>query len=374
MLNLKSKIRVRRRRDGGSVLITTALCVVGLIGALGMVVDLGRAFITKGEMQVYTDSAALAATMELDGTTAGLQRARDQLAANTNKWNLATSAVSGSQIQFSQSPTGPWDPTPLTANRYLYARVTAQAPLTLFFMPAVTASQPALPPPSAFIILSNPSLNVSGDSAAGQQAITVFHDGLLPFSPLAHNATGPHFGLVPGQLYTLRWASNPQVDKNVCPGDNSQAMIDLSSAGGGSERGYIEDTSASVIRTAIESGYQTYTVEVGGTVNMTGGAKQTELDALINRVGQDTDPYSATYADYVDGGHGNGRRLVPVPINSGYPNYTVLQISAFLLEPASTYDKGGNSAWCAEYVGAWVKGAANKGASDSGAFVPRLVK
>lgn len=351
-----------------------ALCLVAMMGMLGVVIDIGRAYICKNETQVYTDSAALAATMELDGTSSGVQRALDQVAANTNHWNLATTPFAGTQVSFGQSPTGPWVAYPPNPNGYRYTRVLAAAPMSLFFLPAVTNQAV---PGAGFLMLSSAFLNISANSAGGQEVETVFREGLLPFSPYAHDASpgaAPHFGLVPGNMYTLRWAANVRLDRNTCPGDNSQQMIDLSNAGGGSERGYIEDTSASVIRAAIETDYQTFTRQVGDSVNMTGGAKQTELTALQVRIGQDSDPDATSYANYMQRAHGNGRRLVGVPINTGHPRYTIVQIGAFLLQPANQYDPGGNSPWCAEYVGAWVKGAKNKGANDSGAYLARLVK
>ena len=163
-------------------------------------------------------------------------------------------------------------------------------------------------------------------------------------SPYAQSTTGPYFGLVPGQQYTLRWASTPKLNgNNVCPGDNQQAIIDLAQAGGGSERGFIESTSASVITSTIVDDYQSVTRSIGDTVTMTGGAKQTELSSLIQRVNQDNDVTSLTFAQYMAGGQGTGRRIVGAPINTGSPNYQIVQIGAFFLLPASQYSNGGNS-------------------------------
>ena len=361
---------IRKSENRGFILVFTALCILGLIGALGLVVDIGRIYIAKSELQVFTDSAAVAATMELDGTSTGIQRATAQVAADSNTWNLATTAFSGATIQFSQNPTGPWDSNPANPKGYLYAQVQAQEPQPIYFMPSFQAAHSSM----GFLILSS-TFNVNANSSSGQQSITGFNDGLFPFSPFAHDpTTGPHYGLIPGHYYTLRWASNPKLGQNVCPDDNTQAMIDLQDAGGGSERGYIQDTSANIIRQTIENDYQSVYVQVGGTVTMTGGSKQAELDALENRVAQDTDSTSATYEDYIAGGLGNGRRLVGAPINTGSPDYTVVQIGAFFLLPASSYSSGGNNAWCAEYEGAWVKAAKNKGAADSGAYVTRLIQ
>src|SRR5688572_4796540 len=82
-------------------------------------------------------------------------------------------------------------------------------------------------------------------------------EGLFPFSPFWHSNDAPHYGLVPGQQYTLRWAASPRVNQNTCAGDNSQAMIDLAESGGGAERGFIEETSSDNVRQAIIADYQT---------------------------------------------------------------------------------------------------------------------
>lgn len=94
------------------------------------------------------------------------------------------------------------------------------------------------------------------------------------------------------------------------------------------------------------------------------------MQSIVNRVNQDSDTSAESYADYT----GNGRRLVGVLINDGYPTYKVVQIGAFLLLPVSEYDAGGNNPFCAEYVGAWLKGGAHKAVPPSGAHVARLIK
>jgi len=196
---------------------------------------------------------------------------------------------------------------------------------------------------------------------------TRFADGVLPFSPIAHVNADPNFGFTKGELYTLRWASNSKVNVNVCAGDNAQQWIDMADAGGSQERGYIEDTSSSVIRRAIEDDYQTRSLEVGDVVTMTGGAKQTQRDSLINRANQDTDTSATRYADYA----GNGRRLVVAPINSGVPGRVVLGFAAFFVP--MDYLQGGNRPFCAEYVGPYVRGSAHRGSGDTGAYEVKLL-
>jgi Flp pilus assembly protein TadG len=351
----------RARKDGerGFTLITTGVCSVAMLGMLALAVDLGRMYVVKNEMQSYTDAASLAAVLELDGTQAGITRALNAVAASTNRWNMGASAFSGTETDFGQAASGPWDPNPSPASDYMFARVRASGTLSLYFLPAVAVQN---------------SAGMSAVTVAGQVVKPGFREGLLPFSPFAHNPTPPDFGYTPGVNYTLRWGSNPKVNVNVCPGDNSQAWVDLAEAGTSSERGYIEESSAAIIRAAIEEDYQTRPLSVGDTVTMTGGNKQTERDSLITRIEQDTNPTAATYAAYESAATGNGRRLVAVAINTGYPGNVVLGFGLFFLLEPSEYDHSGNKPFCAEYVGSYVQGSRHKGAGPPGAYVIRLVQ
>lgn len=359
--------------------MTAGLAIVVLIGMVGLAVDIGRMYIAKSEAQIFTDSASLAATLELDGTSAGIERAKERARTNPNKWNFQNSSYSTVSIAFAKSLDGEeeWQANPVNPSGYRYARVQATVDVPVYFLSLFMKGPAITPTPSAYIAASAPKYTaaVKADSSGGQEIKESFREGMFPFSPYAHDMTPPHYGLVPGQLYTLRWAANPRVNQNVCPGDNSQQMIDLAGAGGGSERGYIEETSASIIRQAIINDYQTTWRGIGDRVNMTGGAKNTERDALITRINQDSNSSAPNYTAYVAAHNGNGRRVVGAPINTGHPDYKVVQIGAFFLLRASEYPQGGNSAWCAEYLGPWVQGAKTKGAADgSGAYVARLVE
>jgi hypothetical protein len=369
-------IQTRRRRQKGFVALFAALCLTAMIGMLALGVDLGRIYIAKNEAQTYVDSAALAGTLELDGTLDGISRARTMALANTNRWNFQNNTFQGVTVDFSKLSGGPWEEYPSDPRGFKYVRVLAAAPVPMLFLPIVPGVQKAsLPgPPLAMIAVAPMTKTVKANSAAGQEPKTYFREGLFPFSPFAHSTAEPHYGLVPGQLYTLRWPANPRLNQNICAGDNKQSMIDLAQSGGGEERGFIELTGASIIRETIEHDLQTIFRQVGDPVTMTGGAKQTQLTSLINRLMQDSDPTAPNFASYTQRDRGNGRRLVAAPINTGYPNYRIVQIGGFLLLPGSEYDNGGNRPFCAEYVGAWVKGSKHPGVEESGAFVARLVR
>jgi hypothetical protein len=244
-------------------------------------------------------------------------------------------------------------------------------------------------------------------AVAGQILVSGFNAntnaGIFPFSPIAHadgatsaqvlaNDPTGNFGFTVGQFYDMRWPSNPKItgkSPNVCTGDATNQWINKADASNNSERGYIQDTSASGIRTAIEDDGLTSPVALNQQVTMTGGAKGTEADSLANRIAQDTDPTSNPYASYMAGQNGNGRRVVTMAINSG-PNdnngnprpaaqqNVVVGFAQFFLT-AMTYPKAGNQPWCAEYIGpgALVISQSNSSASSTGAngaYVVRLTQ
>lgn len=355
--------------------MTVALSSIAVMGAAGLAIDLGRMYISKNEAQAFTDLAAVAAALQLNATDAGLENARNVVTNDANRWNFGYNTFDNTTIEFATNKDGPWEEDPSTAANYGYARVTTTVAVPMTFMRVVG---------------SGPTSPVAARSIAGQLNVTSFREGLFPFSPFAHldpttqiGGADPVSGLTPGVSYTLRWGAGTQLNKHntYCPGDEYQTMIDIARAGGGDERGFIESTSASLIRQTIVYDYQTVFREVGDSVVMSGGAKQTQQDALIARVGQDTDGVSSTWEEYfVDGnpaGGGNFRRLVAAPINVGQPGgYEIVDIGSFFLYPAGTYEgaTGGNKAFCAEYVGSYVEGGSGPGAYSSGYYKVRLVE
>ncbi|MBI2685022.1 MAG: hypothetical protein HYX27_01805 [Acidobacteria bacterium] len=357
----------RRPQQRGYVLLSVGSAAIVLLGAVGLAVDLGRMYITRGEAQTFADSAALSAVLELDSTSQGITRAQSAVTNDPNRNTFGTTAFTGTTVEFATSSAGPWSANPANANGYAFVRVNATVSVPIYFLA---------------LAVSRTSTNVVAAAVAGQVPKTTFGQGLFPFSPYAHNLTPPDFGLELGKLYTLRWPSNPKQGNgngaNVCQGDNTQAMVNVAQAAGGSERGYIEDTSASLIRATIVDDYQSVFRTVGDLVTMTGGAKQSQLDSLDTRILQDSDTTATNYASYT----GNGRRIIAAPINDGGTpvgsNNRIVGIGAFLLVPTGEYGNGGNQAWCAEYLGCWLQGSSHRcavggGTAAAGAYVARLV-
>src|SRR5258708_28955889 len=140
----RRRVSMRRNRgERGFVLITIAAAAVAMVGILGLAVDAGRLYIAKNETQAYCDAAALAATLQLDGQTSGIDAAKATLTSSTspwymnNAWNLDSARLTGATMDFATTAAGPWDSNPNPATGYIYARVRLTISAPLYFIPAV---------------------------------------------------------------------------------------------------------------------------------------------------------------------------------------------------------------------------------------------
>src|SRR5258706_10399988 len=119
----------RNRRESGYVLVTMAGTALALLAALGLAVDIGRMFIAKNETQAYCDSAAMAATLELNGAATGIAAATNAVASSTNSWNLDTAAITNHTVEFAAAAGGPWSTNPGNPVGFTFVRVQATVPV-----------------------------------------------------------------------------------------------------------------------------------------------------------------------------------------------------------------------------------------------------
>lgn len=93
------------RRQRGSVMILVAISGAVLIGFLGIVVDLGRLFVTRTELQSAMDACALAASAELKSDVQAIDRAvsAGMTAGNRNRvgFQAVSADITGADILFS---------------------------------------------------------------------------------------------------------------------------------------------------------------------------------------------------------------------------------------------------------------------------------
>lgn len=343
----------------GYVLATMAVCLPVLIAGVGLVVDAGRMAAAKTELQAFADAAALAAAAELDGTAAGVARARavgltgPHSADNMNRWDFATLPVGAVSVNFARMPAGPFEPTPATAEGYRFVRVAASGEVPLYFLPILPG------------VGRRQTVPVS--AVAGQARQTAIGPGLAPFSPDAHDPADPNFGFTPGERYTLKWPPDGQRQPNrLCSGDRNFVP-----AGGSSDRGYLDvgqDGGNAGIHDAVVDNefFLPRPLEIGSPALMVTGNKSVG-PAVDERFAQDTDQASTGYAAY----HGNGRRLITVAVNDHTDAVRVIGFALFFLPPLAC-GHGNVDACCAEYVGPALFGGRHAAAGPPGLYVVRL--
>ena len=102
----------RRLRQRGAIAIVFALIVAGLIGFIGLALDLARVYNRRAELRTVANVAALAAARSLNGTSAGIDAALAQSAAAMSalkyQYNRKGITWNNAALSFSSSPGGAW--------------------------------------------------------------------------------------------------------------------------------------------------------------------------------------------------------------------------------------------------------------------------
>ena len=380
-----SRIQNRRQPQSGFVLLTMAVAAIAMIGAMGLAIDLGHVYIVKNETQAYVDAAAIAAGLQMDGTTAGITRASNAAGNLAANWNFDSSTLTSPTVEFEALASGT---CPSSGTWYSAANVTtALAPTMACVRVAKTVA------PSIFfipVVLTTPvyTQNVTSTAIAGQIAVsasTSIPEGLGPFTGIAScsgtvaqcEASAPDFGLSVGQYYDIQW---PQYNSSrsgcgladgnngngkgngngnktndpsncfvspPCPGDGT---LDTSGGGttgpeaevitnwGSAINGYWGSNSTSKINSYILDTQQLAALSIGTdiTPDLANGDKQGSAKVLDDRVNQDVVNYdpsgddgnaAQTLADYLANTAHNGRRMLPIPMV--YPNSTGSQVVGY---------------------------------------------
>lgn len=347
---------VRRRSSrAGYMLVATSLSLFFLLGVAGLAVDVGRMYITKSEAQAFADSAALSAAALLDGTSTGISNATAAATADNDKWRFDTSKFNTIGVSFSTSSNGTFVSSPASPLAYNYVQVYVSVSLPMYLIR----------------VLAGPTATVSASAVAGNaSSLTTISQGVFPFTPYSRAAlyggtpdtgsSGDPYGFTVGNQYTLRWGAPG--DKSTCGTDSSTTVPAVESRPDSRFRGYCcAGTSASAIGAAIV-GLQTYSTTVGGTIQIAGGAKDSDVrNYLPERVALDTDTTSGDYATYKAAGKGNGARIVVVPVNTGvFPDNSDVNVqgfaSFFLLTESNYNSLGGNDSTCGQYLGQYIQG------------------
>jgi hypothetical protein len=166
-------------------------------------------------------------------------------------------------------------------------------------------------------------------------------------------------------------------------------MRKLANESGAASAGYALYKGASDIRQAIIGTPPLSTpITLGSTLDLENGQVQSEMNALNDRVAQDSDTTSNHYygppvvdsswsdpAPTANSYAGNGRRIIITPIQSAAgaidgdaKSNTVVGFGGFLLGPLDSYRSGHSSTVgaCAEYLGEFTVGVPGSGGSGPG--------
>ena len=393
----RKSLQIRRRScQRGFVLITMGVAAVALFGALGMAIDLGRMFIVKNETQAFCDAGAIAAVLQIDGTSNGVSNAKSAVTNSTNKWNLSSTSISSPGVVFAKSGSGPWVANPNPATDYVYVKVSTTVTMPLYFIAVVVGN--TTQDVSSTAIAGQVGFSSGGGGGGGGGSTSsnvnpVFRHGLAPYTSVSTDTTGPTFGFTVGTSYDIQWpnhsaigtggcsSSNPAncFVKNPCTGDanNSSTMTAVVSSWGPSISGYWGSSSNADIQQEILDLKQLGSVDVGTNLGpaglnlLTNGNKMAEAGYLDDRVNEDLNVTDNTVSAYLASAH-NGRRLISVPIVDPVDtNHTnVIGYGVFLLYASKTqngnsnyykHNQNGNDPYCAMYAGCYLVGSPNPG-------------
>lgn len=380
------------RREGGFMLITMAIAAIATVGALGMAVDVGRAFIAKNETQSFCDSAAYAAVLKLNGTSTGIANATAAVTNSVNTWNMNSTSVSNPTVDFATNASGPWSTNPSPATGYIYARVQASVNMPMYFIPVVINW--ALPDSQT----GRYTQTVNTAAIAGQIPQTTFDRGLAPYTVVSTQPGAADFGLVVGNQYDIQWPAyngtragcSPSTPDGCfvsppCSGESFASKAAVAAYWGANLSGYWGSNSNSLIDAEVLDNVQTSPITLGQNIFtiLTSGNKKAEAKALDIRVQEDGDPLDNDLTSYYANQNSNYRRFIALPIVDPSTTSTtpVLGFASFFLlsdgSAASNYYEAGsgNDPYCAVYAGSYLQGGSGPPASGgAGAFTVALVQ
>jgi Flp pilus assembly protein TadG len=137
-----------RRSESGSIIIMTAIFMLGLFLMVGLCVDVSRIYMLRAEMQNAADAAALTGARELNAGTTGIDNAVSRATSIVNTQGFARIGVTIASVTFSANPTGPFlsaadakAPTVVATIKYVQVQTQAASTPILFAINVLGTSQ-----------------------------------------------------------------------------------------------------------------------------------------------------------------------------------------------------------------------------------------
>ena len=195
-----------RKGERGSILVLSALAMLGVLLAVGLAVDISHFYLAKTELQNAADAAALAAASQINSNPSGILLGDYRARQAMNKYDFNKDAVnftSDDAVQWSVNLEGPYLKTSAAsasdevASKIRFVKVkTEESPVGIAF---------------SSVVLGN-SKDMSATATAG---LSVPLNNFCGFIPLSVLIDADLTKLIPGSVYTIRAGSG----STVSPGD-----------------------------------------------------------------------------------------------------------------------------------------------------------
>lgn len=167
----------QRRGESGTIIVMTAIMMLGLFLAMGLAIDVSRIYMVRADLQNAADAAALAAARELNSGTGGINDAVTRANTIANSYGHERRTVSIATVEFAVNLGGP----------YVSQATAAAAPTNIRFV-RVTTQAVNLPILFAVNALGS-SQAQTGQAVAG---MSVGINGICDFFPIAVALTNPN--------------------------------------------------------------------------------------------------------------------------------------------------------------------------------------
>ncbi|MDQ3651450.1 MAG: pilus assembly protein TadG-related protein [Acidobacteriota bacterium] len=321
--------------ERGSIMVMTALMMVGLMMAIGLCVDVARIYMARAEMQKAADAAALSAARELNTGTSGIVDAVARANDIVNTQGFGNADVGVAAVEFAVDAGGPFldaAAAQADAENIRYVQVTTE-------------------PVTTIVLFAARALDTSHvESRKAVAGMSVGMNGVCDFFPIAVALDNPE---TPGTTMTLVFKNdtgtgevqlnnNDFVVLNVSDinGDNAGNTVRLAAGGTsacmniGNGVAIMPSTNPNNSPELLTEGVNVrLTTSPGGIGNPTTSEFPPDLDIRLG----------ITFNDYKNGpeAKGDDRRILIVPIvTPGTYNISdppgIIRWGAFFLKNSST--------------------------------------
>ncbi|HEX7178074.1 MAG TPA: pilus assembly protein TadG-related protein [Pyrinomonadaceae bacterium] len=166
------------RSERGTIIVMTAILMLGLFLAMGLAIDVSRVYAVRAELQNAADAAALTAARELNGGIGGINDAVTRANAIANNYGFTRTPITVASVEFATALNGTYVNQATAAGNAAnikFVRVTTEA-VDVNMLFAVTAF-------------------VDGTHAESRNAVageSVGINGICDFFPIAVALTNPN--------------------------------------------------------------------------------------------------------------------------------------------------------------------------------------